>query len=985
VETNATPFRATMPRNGDLRCGRLDPVNQIVRLINWFVVVSFATSFCPAQQAPVRGTLEGTVIEAGHLPIANAAIQVLDLSTNDRRTTSTDAHGDFRIAGLRVGAYELHANAPGFSTYTQTGIVLTVDQTVRLTVELVPAEVKSQVTVTAPPSPLDVTQTSVTSVIGHEQIEELPVRTRNALDFVLLAPGVSPTNAQTAAGRQTPFGASGFTFGGLRARSNNISIDGLDNNDEFTGASRTELSPEIVSEFQIVNNGISAAFGGASGGSINVVTRSGANQMHGDAFLFAQNGELNARPPIESQTQKPDLSRYRTGLSNGGAIQKNKSFYYAAFEQEYQRGQDDSILDPSLTSLLNGYFAGGAIPRLSTRSLNPGFFPTARAETEASGKLDRQLDTNNSLMLRYAFTNNREASQAFNAGGLNDPSAAGSSFIADNALAGSLLSTLSPTTVNDFRFQVARRRATLRTNDTTGPEIDINGLLSFGRPYEGNDARAENHYEGSDTFSWNKGSHLFKAGGVVNRVTLDSNAPDGFGGVYLFPSVPAFLADEPDFFLQTFGDPHTRYNVTSYGGFFEDHWSVGPKLTLDLGMRYDFEHLPAGLNQDTNNFSPRVGFAYSPAPKWVLRSGFGIFYDRYTLANLNRAIEINGQQAFQQVAVGAVAATLFQQSSGGSLPAPSPLLRSAIFRADPRLATPYSAQSSFAVERQLSTNFTLGFSYLFVRGIKLPRTRNINLTAPVLLTLENALAFGVSDPSAQQLGRPFFGPARLNPGFNGIYQLEDAASSTYHGMTVSFNRRLADDIEFSANYTFSKTIDDASDFNEQPQNPYDLRAERGLSRNNQAHRLAVNGTFDLPIGDEDASGIHQSLLTRMFKNIELAPIITVESGQPVDALTGLDSNRSQAWPLSARPTGLGRNTLLTPTTATVDFRALKFFPVGEHGHLDVVAEFFNLLNRTNVNQINPFFGSGATPFAGFGVPIRALNARQIQFSLDFEY
>jgi outer membrane receptor protein involved in Fe transport len=290
-------------------------------------------------------------------------------------------------------------------------------------------------------------------------------------------------------------------------------------------------------------------------------------------------------------------------------------------------------------------------------------------------------------MLRYAFTNNREASEAFNAGGLNDPSVAGSSFIRDNALAGSLLSTLSPTTVNDFRFQVARRNATLRTNDATGPEIDINGLVNFGRPYEGNDARMENHYEGSDTFSWNRGAHLLKAGAVINRITLDSNAPDGFGGVYLFPSVGAFLAQQPNFFLQTFGDPHTNYGVTSYGSFFEDHWSVAPKLTLDLGVRYDFERLPGNLNQDTNNISPRLGFAFSPSAKWVFRGGFGLFYDRYTLANLNRALEINGQQAFQQVADGAAAAALFQQSGGGSLAGPSPALARSIFRPDARLAT----------------------------------------------------------------------------------------------------------------------------------------------------------------------------------------------------------------------------------------------------------------------------------------------------------
>jgi len=957
----------------------------VTRFATCVLFVLFTGRPSVAQQSPIRSTLEGTITDKSHLPIASASVQIVNPSTGESHTATIESEGSFRFTGLHVGTYELRANAPGFSTYTQTGIVLAVDQTVRLAIELVPAQVKTEITVTAAPSPLDVAQTSVSSVIDHERIEELPVRTRNALDFVLLAPGVSPASTQLNGGLQSPFAASGFTFGGLGARSNNISIDGLDNNDEFTGASRTELSPEIVSEFQIVNNGISAEFGGASGGSVNVVTRSGTNQMHGDAFLFAQNGALNARPSIENEAQKPDLSRYRTGLSNGGAIKKNRTFYYAAFEQEYQRGQGDSIINPSLTSLLNDYLAAGTDPRLTTRTLNPGFFPTARAETEASGKLDQQLSESNSLMLRYAFTNNREASEAFNAGGLNDPSAAGSSFIRDNAVAGSLVSTLSPSTVNDLRFQIARRNAALRTNDSTGPQIDIAGLLNFGRPYEGNDSRVENHYEGSDTFSWNRGAHLLKAGAVVNRVTLNSYAPDGFGSVYLFPSVAAFLGRQPDFFLQSFGDPSTNYGVTSYGGFLQDHWSVSRRLTLDVGVRYDFEKLPAQFNQDTNNVSPRIGFAYSPAAKWVIRGGFGIFYDRYTLANLNRAMEMNDSRAFQQVVDGSLAAALFQQSGGGSLTGPSLALAPSIFRSDSRLATPYSAQTSFSIERQLSTNLTLGLSYLFVRGIKLPRTRNINLAPPLILTPENSSELGVSNASAQQFGRSFFGPGRLDSTFNGIYQLENAASSTYHGLTVSLNRRLAQEFEFSVNYTFSKTIDDASDFNEQPQNPYDLRAERGLSRNDQKHRLVVNGTFDLPIGDESAPGAHQGFLTKIFKNIELAPIVTVESGQPVDPLTGLDSNHSQAWPLSTRPAGFGRNTLLTPAIATIDFRALKFFPIGEHAHLDLVAESFNLLNRTNVSQVNPFFGPAAIPLAGFGMPTEALNARQIQFSLDFEY
>jgi Carboxypeptidase regulatory-like domain/TonB-dependent Receptor Plug Domain len=956
----------------------------VTRFAACVLLVLFTTSWSSAQQSPVRSTLEGTITDGSHRPIASASLEIVNPLMGESHAADADSRGNFRVTGLRIGTYEVHAKAPGFSNYRQTEIVLTVNQTVRLTIELAPAQVKAEITVTTPPLPLDVSQTSVTSVIDHERIEELPVRTRNALDFVLLAPGVSPASTQTGSGSQSAFSTSGFSFGGLRARSNNISIDGLDNNDEFIGASRTELSPEIVSEFQIINNGISAEFGGASGGSVNVVTRSGANEMHGDTFLFAQNGALNARPSIESEAGKPDLSRYRAGLANGGAIKKNQTFYYAAFEQEHEREQGDSILDPSLTSSLNNYLATGADPRLTTRTLNPGFFPTSRAETEASARLDQQLGTSNSLMFRYAFTNNREASQAFNNGGINDPSAAGSSFIRDNAFGGSLLSTLSPTMVNDLRFQIARRHALLRTNDELGPEIDIAGLLNFGRPYVGNDARTEDHYEGSDTFSWNRGAHLLKIGSVVNRVNLNSYAPDGFGGVYLFSSLAAFLARQPEFFLQTFGNPSTSYAVTSYGNFFQDHWSVSRRLTLDLGVRYDFEKLPGLFRQDTHNVSPRIGFAYSPTARWVIRGGFGIFYDRYTLANLNRAMEMDGQRAFQQVANGPLATALFQQSGGGALSKPATGIAPSIFRPDSQLATPYSAQTSISAERQITTNITLALSYLFVRGIKLPRTRNINLAQPVVTPM-NSLQPSASDIAAQQLGGPFFGPDRLDPRFNDIYQLENSASSTYHGLSVSLNRRLAQEFEFSANYTLSKTTDDASDFNEQPQNPYDLRADRGPSRNDQRHRLVVNGTFDLPIGDEDVPGTHQNFFTKVFKNIEMAPIVTVQTGQPVNPLTGLDSNQSQAWPLSARPAGYGRNALRTPATAAVDFRVLKFFPFGEHSHLDLVAESFNLLNRTNVSQINPFFGSGSAPLAGFGTPTEALNARQIQFSLDFEY
>jgi hypothetical protein len=217
---------------------------------------------------------------------------------------------------------------------------------------------------------------------------------------------------------------------------------------------------------------------------------------------------------------------------------------------------------------------------------------------------------------------------------------------------------------------------------------------------------------------------------TVNRVRLRSSAPDGFGATYLFGSVADFFAGKADPYRQAFGSASTNFAVMNFGGFIQDHWSVSKRVTVDLGLRYDFEHLPAGFNQDANDFSPRIGVAYSPSHNWVLRAGFGIFRDRYVLAFLNRAIEKDGRQAFEQVAEGEAAATLFRQEAGGSQPVPSGAFRPSIFQSDSRLATVYSQQANFSVERLLATNLTVNANYLFVRGTKLARTRNTNLLPP---------------------------------------------------------------------------------------------------------------------------------------------------------------------------------------------------------------------------------------------------------------
>jgi outer membrane receptor protein involved in Fe transport len=544
-------------------------------------------------------------------------------------------------------------------------------------------------------------------------------------------------------------------------------------------------------------------------------------------------------------------------------------------------------------------------------------------------------------MLRYAFTDNREAGDAFNTAGWTDPSARGSSFTRDNALVGSLTSVFGPEAVGDLRFQFAGRDAVLRTNDAAGAGVDIAGVVNFGRPYQGNGRRAEQHEQATYTYSRAWGRHLWKAGVAVNRVHLDAGMADGFSATYLFANLDAFAAGLPSQVRQTFGAVRTNYAVRNFGAFVQDHWSVARNLTVDLGARYDLEHLPAPFHEGTHNVSPRAGVAWHPAATWMVRAGYGIFYDRYVLASLNQALQVNGVQSFEQV-LG---------------PLLTPVLPS-IYGADSHLATPYSQQSSFAVERLVERDLTATVSYQFVRGTKLPRTRNIDYG-------------GVLDPR-----------------YADIFQMEDSAASRYNGVSFTLNRRMSDEFEFSASYTLSKTYDNASDFDEQPQDPFQLAPEWAVSRQQQQQRLVANALWELPIGDEEpGQPPSDNWLTKVFSHIELAPIFTVASGRPVNPLTGVDTFGTHAWPLSARPAGFGRNSLLTPTVANLDFRVLKYFPLAfsKTAHLDLVAEAFNLFNHANVAQLNPVFGTGTIAQAGFLQPIAGDGSRQIQFSLDFEF
>ncbi len=956
----------------------------------YLAIVLFGAYSTCGQNSSTTASITGVVRNSVGEVMQNVSITVRDTGTNQKRQTASDRDGVFHITALTVGTYEIRAESTGFAVYVNPQITLTLGQTTIIDFALKPAGVDEVVTVTDKLLVIDSSQTASLTSITQESIEELPVNSRNYLQFTLLAPGVAPSNTRSGGGNisTSPLGDSGFTFGGLRPRSNSISIDGLDNTDETTGSALVALSPEIVREFQIVNNGTSAEFGGSAGGAINVITKTGSNEFHGTAFTFFQNQHLNARP--FARPVRPIFRRYQPGISFGGPLVRDKLFFYLAAEQEHAIADERSGIDETVRTRINTALAAGFAPRLTVRSINGGLFRTGADETEAAGKLTYLINSFNTLNYRLAFTNNRRRVEAFNTDNLADASARGSTYSKDYQATGSVISVISPKVINDLRFQVARRQFISRAGDTSGPDVEIVGLVRLGRPYDADTNRRETREQVVDTVSYIGGKHEMKTGASINHVSLKSVLSNGFGGIYAFRTVDDFIASRPAFWRQAFGTAATQLGITSFGVFVQDRWQIYQHLTLNLGARYDVEKLPTPFVTDKNNFSPRLGIAWSPSKEWVIRAGFGLFYDRMALAFLNSAIQKNGLQAFEQVAYDTAAAQIFTANGGGKALFPAPGIAPSIYRAESGFKTTYSIQTYAGVERLLGADTTIRAEILFTRGVNLPRTRNVNLLPPVVLTTANAASLGFLSPTPQQIGRLVFGQGRVDPRFNGIYQLEDSARSNYRGLSVAVNKRFSNEITALASYTLSRVTDNASDFNEQPQNPFYLRPERALSLQDVRHRLVLSGVFELPFGDAEdkAKGGQDSVVGEVFSNIEIAPIITLSSGRPFNALTGSDDERSGAFPPASRPFGFSRNSLHTPSFFNTDLRIVKYVPLPELtkvAKLDLAFEFFNLFNKRNVVVINQFYGSNAGSLPSFGRPIFADPRRQFRFSIDLEF
>jgi outer membrane receptor protein involved in Fe transport len=453
--------------------------------------------------------------------VAKAAITVRETETNRTYTAITNDNGLYILPNLPPGRYEMTTEAPGFARSTQTGIVLTVGQVATIDITVKVAASAEKVIVTTETPAVEPTRTEISAVISTSQIESLPISGRLFTDFVLLTPGVT-TGRTSLQSTFTESEVTRISFGGMRDFSNLVTVDGADTINSATGSQRGTPSQEAVSEFRVVNNGFGAEQGRALGGIVNIITKSGTNDLHGSVYDYIENSALNAHSLLQQGTlpsgaPTPNtLRQNQFGGTLGGPIKKDKTFFFMNYEG--QRRGEAAVQSPTLLNnfvLINRAKALlGIAPEqestLKTQDSDKGFF-----------KLDHQINKDNRLSVRYNVEDARNLNvlvgDTLDGGGLAANSSGHHNFLRDQSLVGTVSTQLSPTLVNTALAQYARRHSNF-PGVTGQPNLDLVNEVMMGHNFGVFDATYESRGQFADSLYWVKGSHLLKFGADYNHV-----------------------------------------------------------------------------------------------------------------------------------------------------------------------------------------------------------------------------------------------------------------------------------------------------------------------------------------------------------------------------------------------------------------------------------------------------------------------------------
>jgi hypothetical protein len=910
---------------------------------------------CHGQQNVTSGALSGRVEDSRGAVISGAHVTATNLETNQRLATTTDAEGRYRFPYLRTGDYDLTVEANGFTTMTKH-LTLLLGQSLELPLKLEVAGVSANVNIGTSDLPLvETVRTQITETVRPREIADLPLNGRNYLDLALLVPGVSPTNtgsnqrfAETSA---VP--GQGISVAGQRNLYNSFIVDGVSANDDAADLTGTYYSEEVIDQFQVVTSGGIAEFGRASGGVVNILTRSGTNDWRANLYGFFRNQRFDARNPLARA--KDLLTQAQYGGTVSGPLRRERTFFFTNFEQTRRNYSAVLTIAPNAVTSINDRLHA---VNYGGQAIETGVVPASFDTTNFFARIDHRINERNQLSARYSLYH-IEAANSRNVGGLNAVSRGSGLSDTDQTAQVSNITTFSSRTFNEARFQFTHSRLDAPINDAVGPAVNIAGVANFGTATFSPLARDINLFEAVDNVSTQLGNHSLKVGGGLLYNRLDILFPGALQGVYNFSSLSNFLSGNYNTFQQAFGAPDQFQSNPNLGAFIQDEWRVRRALTINAGLRYDVQFLPDPIHTDTNNFAPRLGFVYAPGDrKTVVRASYGLYYDRIPLRATSNALQRDGSKYLVvQLAPTQPGAPVFPNVLAVQ-PAALPT-KPNITRIDPNIQVSYSEQANLQIERELPWNAVVSVGYLRLRGKHLILSRNVN--APTV------------PPSAgvPNLGRP-------DPNWGNISQFESAGDSYYDGMIVSFNQRASRWATVRLSYTLSKAIDDAGNFFfSTVQNNFNIRDDRGLSDNDQRHRLVLSGTFEAP-QDLKSHG-----LQRGVRGFQFGYIFTYASRLPFNVLLGSDRNFDSNN--NDRPLGVGRNTGRGFDFASLDLRLSRRFRLTERVDLQLLAEGFNVLNRVNFGVPNNTFGPGVNPLPTFGQPTAAFDPRQFQFGMKVSF
>ena len=748
----------------------------------------FGSGIALAQTQSNAADLQGVVRDQSGAVVSGATVTARNAATNVSKTVTTNDEGAYLIVNLPPGDYEVAVEAANFKKVVLPAVTVTVGQRADLDVALEVGQVSEVVTITGANTELvETSKTAVATTVDQQRIDNLPINERNYLAFALTTSTVSRDNGRPIG----PAPTTGLNFGGQRGRSNLVQVDGADNTDNSVNASRSTVSQEAVQEFQVVTNSFAPEFGRSSGGIVNVVTKSGTNDFHGNIFGFIRDKSFQARNPF-APIAKPDFRRTQYGVTIGGPLDRDRTFFFFAFEQ---RRRDESgfftsnvrgdltasatipvipglnpvartftNISPAQANYVNALVAAGGsaiclartyaffassggttgltgtnpltspndgsvCPAISPilPSANPigsrflltglpvpvgtiglnglpiafrplnnlqRIFPVTDRTTFNSLRLDHLITKDHQFSIRGGYnpsliTGIQVESQNQSLG-QNDFSRTGIQKLIDSTVVASLTSTLSGNMVNEARFNFGERRATFTSQNKEAVAFNITGTAFIGRELFSPVIRTETRYEWTDNLSVVAGNHSFKFGGDFAFVRIPSAVFElNFAGLFNFgefnartlvPTLPtvggiappnftpvqSYGLGIPSVYVQGFGNPVSKISNRPMAFFAQDSWKIKPNLTLNYGVRYDYEltqavppepqfrdplsgitlsqadllaaqdalNVQQGFPRDKNNIAPRLAVAWDPGNngKTVIRAAFGLFYDHPLLA-----------------------------------------------------------------------------------------------------------------------------------------------------------------------------------------------------------------------------------------------------------------------------------------------------------------------------------------------------------------